>query len=124
MQTKFLFLYLERRHIKFFIEPEQLHCEFDFLLSEVEPIPLSDILLEEKIFSVSEHDKVQSEPSRKKQAEYILWHLKNHFNQPIQDNLGYCFDELGWVAVIGKLKRKESPLEDSVELKSTGNTEV
>ncbi|XP_048778237.1 uncharacterized protein LOC125681969 isoform X2 [Ostrea edulis] len=113
----------ERRHIKFFIEPEQLHCEFDFLLSEVEPIPLSDILLEEKIFSVSEHDKVQSEPSRKKQAEYILWHLKNHFNQPIQDNLGYCFDELGWVAVIGKLKRKESPLEDSVELKSTGQEE-
>jgi hypothetical protein len=90
----------------------------------MEPIPLSDILLEENIISVSEHEKVQSEPSRKKQAEYLLRHLKNiiYNNHQIQETTGYCLDELGWVAVIGKLRKKDSPLEDSVELKSTGKT--
>lgn len=56
-------------------------CELEFLKTEMEPIPLSDILLEEKMILPSLHQSVHQESSRKIQAEKISEELQKEFEK-------------------------------------------
>lgn len=43
----------------------------DFLLHELEPAPISHVLLEEEAFSVDDHDEVENTIGRRKKAEAL-----------------------------------------------------
>lgn len=43
----------------------------DFLLDELEPAPISHVLLEEEAFSVDDHDAVENTKGRRKKAEAL-----------------------------------------------------
>lgn len=43
----------------------------DFLLDELEPDPISHVLLEEEAFSVDDHDAVENTKGRRKRAEAL-----------------------------------------------------
>jgi hypothetical protein len=47
-----------------------------FLVSELEPREISDILLEEDALSVTDHDNIEMERSRRRGAEILLTCLK------------------------------------------------
>ena len=57
---------------------EDIHIDFgimerlrSFLLKELEPLPISDILLEEGEFSVSDNDAIENKRGRRKRAEAL-----------------------------------------------------
>lgn len=43
----------------------------DFFLDELEPAPISHVLLEEEAFSVDDHDEVENTKTRRKKAEAL-----------------------------------------------------
>lgn len=52
----------------------------DFFISELEPLEMSDILLEENFLSLTEHDNIESESSLKRRNEILLSCLKGKPN--------------------------------------------
>lgn len=56
-------------------------CELEFLKTEMEPIPFSDILLEENMILPPLHQSVHQESSHKIQAEMILEKLQKDFEK-------------------------------------------
>ena len=71
---------------------------------QLEPLKLSDILFELDVLSVSDHDNIEENPSRKRRIEILLSCLKN------SENLDYfvyalqlCKEEL----VLEKLEKRE-----------------
>lgn len=71
--------------------PEQLGClrgeclqgNEEFLLDELEPIELCDILLEERAIEIMIHDKITETGERRQQAKDLL--------QVLQENKNDCF---------------------------------
>ncbi|XP_062571702.1 uncharacterized protein LOC134233721 [Saccostrea cucullata] len=112
------------RKCHFLVDRECLYrnSNFEFLVNEVEPIPLCKILIEEKIVDVDEMEKIKRESSREQQARDIVRLIEN-LDLESESNLnkfGHCLEELEWEAVIRKLKGNESPFEDFIEFQNTG----
>lgn len=71
--------------------PEQLKClrrecleeNEEFLLDELDPIELCDILLEERAIEIMIHDKITETEERRQQAKDLL--------QVLQENKNECF---------------------------------
>ncbi|XP_061163834.1 uncharacterized protein LOC133172983 [Saccostrea echinata] len=116
-----------KRH-NFLVDPEYLHSNYEFLVDEIEPGPLSNILIEQKILDMNELERIKSKPSRKQQAKGILHWLTDSFgrhdqSESVLNKFGHCLEELGWEAVMRKLKGKDSPVEDFIECHNTGKEE-
>lgn len=73
------------RHAECTVDIGNVLCELEFLKKEMEPIPFSNILLEEKLILPPLHQSVHQESSRKTQAEKILDELRQTLEKKFEE---------------------------------------
>ena len=94
-----------KREIKFTLQRDDFDRHQALFFEQLEPLKLSDILFELDVLSVSDHDNIEENPSRRRRIEILLSCLKTN-----SENLDYfiyalqqCKEEL----VLEKLENRE-----------------
>lgn len=81
----------------------------DFLLDELEPAPISHVLLEEEAFSVDDHDEVENtegRPMRKKKAEALCGILLRDGSELTMESFLYAVRKNQYI--MNEIRRRQS----------------
>ncbi|XP_065932831.1 uncharacterized protein [Magallana gigas] len=79
----------------------------DFLLNELEPAPISHVLLEEEAFSVDDHDEVENTISRRKKAEALCGILIRDGSELTMESFLYAVGKL-YPCIENEIRRRQS----------------
>lgn len=66
----------------------------DFLITELEPVPLSHVLLEEEAISVDDHDEVEKRRSRRNKAEALCDILLRDGSELTMESFIVCSEKI------------------------------
>ena len=94
-----------KREINFTLQRDDLDRHQAFLLEELEPTILSDILFELDVLTVTDHDNIEKNPQRTGRVEILLSCLKR--NPENLDYFVYALQQCKGEYVLKKLKKRE-----------------
>ena len=103
------FLTVGRKRFDFSIEIPEEESLKKFLIEELEPINISNVLLEEKAFSEDDHDIVNSPQSRKDKAEKLYAKLLEKKSPWMLENFLFALEECNLLRIVKTLRHGRIP---------------
>lgn len=94
-----------KREINFTLQRDDLDRHQALFIEQLEPLKLSDILLELDVLSVSDHDNIEEIPGRRRRNEILLSCLKT--NSEKLDYFVYALQQCKEELVLEKLEKGE-----------------